>query len=199
MERERQKFDIAEIRVGESSMGGYKLMFVLTDGSGLKMKFHDSELYNWAIQEKGNLPKLKEIFHEQIESILRENPQVYYDLSKEKEMFKILLEDDSNDLEGYLRDVFGLLHDEATKRNIEFNGYFQTKWEESSNTITNFDEEYFADMDRRNLYVYKSAYLNSDILELLQYAYQIADLEIPQMYDVSAKIFELETVKGVTF
>lgn len=199
MERVRQKFDIAEIRVGESSMDGYKLMFVLADGSGLKMKFHDSELYNWAVKENGNLPKLKEIFHEQIESILRENPKVYYDLSNEKEIFKLLLEDDPEDIESYLRDVFGLLHDEATKRNIEFDGYFQTKWEESSNTISDFDEDYFEDIDRRNLYVYKSAEANPDVFELLQFAYSIASLTPPTIDDIKNEIFILEQIKNVSF
>lgn len=106
--------------------------------------------------------------------------------------------DDPTDIESYLRDAFGLIHGEAQERRIEFDGYFQTKWEQSAATIGDFDEQYFADIDRRNLYVWKSAETDVEIFGLLQQAYKIAHLKVPTMNDVHQQIFELEE-KGVKF
>lgn len=107
-------------------------------------------------------------------------------------------EDDPTDIESYLRDAFGLIHGEAQERGIEFDGYFQTKWEESAATIGAFDEQYFSNMDRRNLFVWKAAETTPEIFKLLQQAYQIAHLIVPTMNDVHQQIFELEE-KGVKF
>ena len=56
-------------------------------------------------------------------------------------LFQKLFYDEPQNIDYYLGSVFGLLHDEASKRGIEFEGYFITKWTESANTIINFDEE----------------------------------------------------------
>lgn len=106
--------------------------------------------------------------------------------------------DDPEDIDGYLRDAFGLIHGEAQERGIEFDGYFNTKWKESADTIGDFDEAYFADVDRRNLYVWKAAEVNPEIFALLQQAYEIAHLQVPTMNDIHQQIFELEE-KGVKF
>lgn len=106
--------------------------------------------------------------------------------------------DDPKDLQRYLDDAFGLLHYEAQERGIEFNGYFQSKWEASANTVFNFDENYFADLDRRNLYVYKAAEIDSELFELFQEVYRIAQLPIPTMKDIARETFWLEE-KGVHF
>lgn len=112
--------------------------------------------------------------------------------------FLSLYEDDREDIERYLTDVFGLLHEDAANRGIEFDGYFNTKWSQSADTIVNFDEEYFADLDRRNLYVYKAAETDPEILLLLQEAYRLATLKVPAINDIHREIFELEE-KGVSF
>ena len=113
-------------------------------------------------------------------------------------LFKELFYDDPQQPDYYLEGVFGLLHDEASKRGIEFEGYFITKWTESANTIINFDEEYFSNLDRRNLYVYKAAATDPEIFALLQEAYKIAKLRVPQINDIHREIFE-HGEKGVKF
>lgn len=74
--------------------------------------------------------------------------------------------DDPTDIESYLRDAFGLIHGEAQDKGIEFNRYFNTKWNESADTIFDFNEPYFANIDRRNLYVYKSAEVDPEIFKM---------------------------------
>lgn len=112
--------------------------------------------------------------------------------------FQDLFNYDPLNIDYYLEGVFGLLHEEATNRGIEFDGYFSSKWIKSANTIINFDDEYFSNIDRRNLYVYKAAEVDSEIFELLQSAYKIANLNPPKMNDIHREIFEHEE-KGVTF
>ncbi|AZI33643.1 hypothetical protein [Kaistella carnis] len=113
-------------------------------------------------------------------------------------LFQKLFYDEPQNIDYYLESVFGLLHDEASKRGIEFEGYFITKWTDSANTIINFDEEYFSNLDRRNLYVYKASASDPEIFTLLQKAYKIAKLRVPQINDIHREIFE-HGEKGVKF
>ena len=113
-------------------------------------------------------------------------------------LFQKLFYDEPQNIDYYLESVFGLLHDEASKRGIEFEGYFITIWTDSANTIINFDEEYFSNLDRRNLYVYKASASDPEIFALLQKAYKIAKLRVPQINDIHREIFE-HGEKGVKF
>ena len=112
--------------------------------------------------------------------------------------FQDLFDDSPDNLNYYLEGVFGLLHEEASSREIEFNGYFKNKWNQSADTIFGFDENYFSNIHRRNLYVYKAAEVDEEIFKLLQTAYKIANLNPPIMNDIHCEIFEHEE-KGVKF
>ena len=55
-------------------------------------------------------------------------------------------------------------------KGIEFNGYFLERWEDAADTIVNFDEDYFENMDRINLYVFLSALYDNEAHDYLQSA-----------------------------
>ena len=86
---------------------------------------------------------------------------------------------DPLDSEGYLNDCMDLLHGFAQEKGIEFDGYFQERWEDAADTIVNFDEDYFENRDRKNLYVFLSALYDDEVFDYLQGAYAIAHLEAP--------------------
>ena len=78
-----------------------------------------------------------------------------------------------------LNDCMDLLHGFAQEKGIEFDGYFQERWEVAADTIVNFDEDYFENRDRKNLYVFLSALYDDEVFDYLQNAYAIAKLEAP--------------------
>ncbi|PTT35934.1 hypothetical protein DBR28_11660 [Chryseobacterium sp. HMWF028] len=81
--------------------------------------------------------------------------------------------DDPSDLEGYMLDAMDLVHGEAQRKKHEFDGYFQTKWEDASETITQFNVHYFNNTDIKWLYVYLSAMIDDDILGYLDDVYEV--------------------------
>jgi hypothetical protein len=105
---------------------------------------------------------------------------------------------DPLDSEGYLNDCMDLLHVFAQEKGIEFDGYFQERWEDAADTIVNFDEDYFENRDRKNLYVFLSALYDDEVFDYLQRAYAIAKLEAPTQEWVKLQVDDLIS-KGVRF
>jgi len=62
----------------------------------------------------------------------------------------------------------------------------------------NFDEDYFENRDRKNLYVFLSALYDDEVFDYLQRAYAIAHLEAPTQAWVKLQVDGL-TAKGVRF
>lgn len=89
------------------------------------------------------------------------------------DLFIINFQDDPEDLHRYWEDAIGLIHTEAVEKGIEFDGYFQSKWADAADTITQFNEAYFADENRRKLYVYLSAIADDEIYSYLKDAYNV--------------------------
>ena len=83
-------------------------------------------------------------------------------------------------------------------KGIEFNGYFLERWEDAADTIVNFDEDYFENRDRKNLYVFLSALYDDEVFGYLQSAYAIAHLEAPTKEWVKLQVDSLID-KGVRF
>lgn len=115
-----------------------------------------------------------------------------------KEHFIFNLADDPNDLEAYWRDAFGLIHEAAINKGIEFDGYFDEKWEDAADTVTNFNEFYFDDEERRKLYVYLSALYDPEIMIHLKDAYYVAGENLPSEEDLKKYVQDLID-KGVRF
>lgn len=165
-------FDIAEIRVTKSSMKGFGLDIILKANIQLKSIFHDEKQYNEAVKAHGNLTKLKVIFAEFINNVIKNNPGYEYSYSTCElfdSSFKMILEDPADD---QYPESMDLIRSCAVEKNIEFDGYFHQRWKESADTIINFDEEYFDDPDKIELYVFLSASVDEEIFEFLQVVYQ---------------------------
>lgn len=110
--------------------------------------------------------------------------------------FPQILEDPTEDQ--YLESM-DLIRSCAIGKNIEFDGYFIQRWKESADTIINFDEEYFDDPDKTELYVFLSAAIDKDIFEFLQIVYQnILKLRLTKEL-VHEKIEFLTKEKGIKF
>ena len=62
----------------------------------------------------------------------------------------------------------------------------------------NFDEDYFENRDRKNLYVFLSALYDDEVFDYLQNAYAIAKLEAPTKEWVKLQVDSL-TDKGLRF
>lgn len=56
-----------------------------------------------------------------------------------------------------------LLRGVANEKKIEFDEYYHTRWENSADTIVNFNEMYFNDTDKRDIYILLSAQVDVDI------------------------------------
>lgn len=91
-----------------------------------------------------------------------------------KHIFQLLanyIEEDPEDLDNFYDDAMNLIRGAAADKNIEFDGYFRERWEISANTIFEFDEDYFEDQDRRDLYVFLSALVDKEIFDYLHYVW----------------------------
>ena len=71
--------------------------------------------------------------------------------------------------EGLVIKFFGDFWEAFGERNW-VNVYFQERWEDAADTIVNFDEDYFENMDRINLYVFLSALYDNEAHDYLQSA-----------------------------
>ena len=196
---EKINFLIEDIRVSKSSMDGYGLDIFLKDRPQLKTKFHDQNLFHGAKEAKDNLFHLKYLFSEQIRNILKNNPQYYYSLTH-CELFNIsfghILEDPNDDMYAESMD---LIRSCADEKGIQFDGYFKQRWKESADTIINFDEEYFEDPYRIELYVYLSAMVDDEIFNFLNQVYHFFENKNITKEIIQDKIDHLTKVKGVKF
>lgn len=104
---------------------------------------------------------------------------------KPRDIFIDYLIDDPIDKETYFKDVISFIHGEAQKKGHEFDDYFQTKWENAADTITQFNEYYFDDLNRQKLYVYLSAIIDDEIFGYLNDAQEVAE----------SKLFTKESLK----
>ena len=112
--------------------------------------------------------------------------------------FSDYLANEPQNVSSYLNDCMDLLHGFAQEKGIEFDGYFQERWEDSADTIVNFDEDYFENRDRKNLYVFLCALYDDEVFDYLQSAYTIAKLEAPTQEWVKLQVDGL-IAKGVRF
>lgn len=91
-----------------------------------------------------------------------------------RDIFIDYLINDPIDKESYFNDVISFIHGEAQRKGHEFDDYFETKWKESADTISQFNEYYFNDLNRQKLYVYLSAMIDDEIFGYLNDAQEVA-------------------------
>jgi hypothetical protein len=98
----------------------------------------------------------------------------------------------------FFSDAMELIRAEAIERNIQFDGYFRSKWEVEAENVMTFDSEYFEDPYKRNLYVYLSALVNQDIYEMLEYIWPFVNDEDLDENIIHREIYFLKEL-GVQF
>lgn len=85
--------------------------------------------------------------------------------------------EDPEDLPELYEDSIGLIQYFAVDKKIEFDGYFRTKWEIEAEHPMTFDEEYFENENRSELFVYLAAEVDDEIYECLEYIYNLTHEE----------------------
>lgn len=96
-------------------------------------------------------------------------------------------------------DTMDLIRSCAIEKDIEFDGYFKQRWKDSADTIVNFDEEYFDDPERTELYVYLSALVDEEIFSFLKQVYLFYEQRNLTKEIVQDKIEYFTKIKGVRF
>lgn len=81
--------------------------------------------------------------------------------------------DDPEDFESLYNDSMELIRGAAVEKNIEFDDYYLSRWKTAADNILNFDEKYFSDNEKRDLYVFLSAQIDQDIYNYLEYIWHI--------------------------
>lgn len=98
----------------------------------------------------------------------------------------------------FFENAIGILQYAAVQKNIEFDGYFRTKWEIAADHPMTFDEEYFENENRSELYVYLAAEADSEIFDCLKYAYDLVHEEKLTTQILYKEIYLLKE-QGVSF
>lgn len=92
----------------------------------------------------------------------------------------------------------GLIQYFAIEKKIEFDGYFRTKWKIEAEHPMTFDQEYFENENRSELFVYLAAEADHEIYECLEYIYNLTHEQNLSKNILHKEIYELKE-KGVTF
>lgn len=106
--------------------------------------------------------------------------------------------DAADDPEGFYESAIGLIQYEAVQKNIEFDDYFKTKWEIAAENPVTFDEAYFENEQRSELYVYLAALIDKEIFSYLEYAWNLIMDEKLTENVLHREIYQLKE-QGVKF
>lgn len=83
----------------------------------------------------------------------------------------IVLKDMAENPEILFEDMIGFIQYQANEKKIEFDGFFRTKWEIAAEHPMTFDEAYFENENRSELYVYLAAEKDPEVFSWLEYAW----------------------------
>lgn len=120
------------------------------------------------------------------------------DLNKET---MTVLKDMADDFESrpeLYEDMVGFIQYQANEKKIEFDGFFRTKWEIAAEHPMTFDEKYFEDENRSELYVYLAAEKDPEVYSWLEYAWNLTHEEKLTQNILHREIYHLKE-KGVSF
>ncbi|MCW3170657.1 hypothetical protein OMO38_19175 [Chryseobacterium sp. 09-1422] len=112
-----------------------------------------------------------------------------------------ILHRNAKDIEGLLelyRNGIGVIQHFAVEKKIEFDGYFLKKWEIEAEHPVSFNEEYFENENRSELFVFLAAEADIEIYECLEYLYNFTHAESLSKHLLYKKIYELRE-QGVRF
>lgn len=95
-------------------------------------------------------------------------------------------------------DMVGFIQYQTNQKGIEFDGFFRTKWEIEADHPMTFDDEYFENENRSELYVYLAAEKDDEVFSWLEYAWNLTHEEELSKYILHREIYLLQE-KGVKF
>lgn len=95
-------------------------------------------------------------------------------------------------------DMITFIQYQANEKKIEFDGFFRTKWEIEAEHPMTFNDEYFENEERSELFVYLAAEKDNDVFSWLEYAWNITHDEKLTENVLHQEIYLLKE-KGVTF
>lgn len=94
--------------------------------------------------------------------------------------------------------MIGLIQYQVSDKGIEFDDYFRTKWEIEADHPMTFDDEYFENENRSELYVYLSAENDQQVFKWVEYAWNITHKELFTKKILHREIYLLKE-EGITF
>jgi hypothetical protein len=118
-----------------------------------------------------------------------------------KEEILQILHRNAKDIEGLLElyeNGIGVIQYFAVEKKIEFDGYFLRKWEIEAEHPMSFNEEYFENENRNELFIFLAAEADIEIYECLEYLYSHTHAESLSKHLLYKKIYELRE-QGVKF
>jgi len=95
-------------------------------------------------------------------------------------------------------DMVGFIQYQTNQKGIEFDGYFRTKLKNAADHPLSFDEEYFTEENRSDLYVFLAAEQDSDVFSWLEFAWNLTHDEQFTENILHREIYLLQE-KGVKF
>lgn len=113
----------------------------------------------------------------------------------------LILQDMAEDPESLTElydDMIGFIQYQANEKKIEFDGFFRSKWEIEAEHPMTFDEKYFEDENRSELYVYLAAERDEEVFSWLEYAWNLTHEEKLTEDILHREIYNLRE-KGVGF
>ncbi len=94
--------------------------------------------------------------------------------------------------------AIGLTQYEAVQKNIEFDGFFRERWEIAAEHPLSFDEEYFENEERSELYVFLAALVDAEIFEAVNFIWHtIRGQEVSE--DILHQEIEKLKLEGIKF
>lgn len=106
--------------------------------------------------------------------------------------------EDPDDLLELYENGIGLIQYLAVEKKIEFDEFFRTKWEIAAEHPMTFDEEYFENENRSELFVFLAAEADEEVYECLEYIYNLTHDENLSKNVIHREIYKLRE-KGIKF
>lgn len=120
------------------------------------------------------------------------------DLHEETMLVLQDMAEDPENLSELYEDLVSFIQYQANEKKIEFDGFFRTKWEIEVEHPMTFDEEYFENENRSELYVYLAAENDKEVFSWLEYAWNLTHDEKLTENILHREIYLLKE-KGVSF
>lgn len=94
--------------------------------------------------------------------------------------------------------MIGFIQYQASAKGIQFDDYFRTKWEIEAEHPMTFDDQYFEDENRSELYVYLASEIDNEVFSWVEFAWNVTHDEIFSKKILHREIYLLKEM-GIKF